>query len=441
MLCDDENVEPIAEADLIRYFGEYQAGAGYVLFYQAADIDLVSLGLPPPAEPTKVAETVQEPAPIERPIERSIERLPFLQPTREPTREPDALSPTFSQVGPLLDIDPMETPISSKAQLQAEIQAAIDEYRSEQDQAETPESITPPLLSPSTGNSYNGRARTSSSVSALAPGGIRIGQERASAPTPPSGFSGGSTPARQDSTSSTGQSSKPSNWLTRRVTNNNDQDKSKRSSVYGSSRPSTSRKESSGGSAGYSALGAGPNGSSSMERRPTEMSGTSATGLGLNVLNTVNGHTNGAVPGSRPRSQTADTTTSSRTAPSLSFSSSFASNGSTNAGVLYSSASVPGATPPPPQLQYSPSPIAQPPVSPAAKGISSSSSSGFLGMGKKKDEVPRVPSGGSNSLKRSISGVKMPTLSRSFSSAKGLMGMGKKNPDKENPLASLRERQ
>jgi hypothetical protein len=44
-------------------------------------------------------------------------------------------------------------------------------------------------------------------------------------------------------------------------------------------------------------------------------------------------------------------------------------------------------------------------------------------------------------LKRSISGVKMPTLSRSFSSAKGLMGMGKKNQDKENPLASLRERQ
>lgn len=433
MLCDDENVEPITEADLIRYFGEYQAGAGYVLFYQAADIDLVSLGLPPPPESPKVVEPVEEAAPMQR-------SLPFLQ----PTREVDVLSPTFSQVGPLLDVDPMETAMSP----QAKVQAAMSQYHSGEDQSTTPESTTPEMLSPSIGNSHSGRTRTSSTASVLAPGGIRIGNEPMRSSTSPSGYNGGCAPARQDSASSAGQSLKTGNWLTRRVTGrDNGQDESKRSSVYDSSRPSTSRTESSGAGPGYNPFlvngSNNPfvvNGSNPMERRPTDTSGTSATGLGLNVPK-IGTHTNGAVPGSRPRSQTADTSTSTRTAPSLNFSSSFVSNDSANAGAMYNSAPVSGAVPLSQQQQYSTSPIPQPSGSPANKGISSSSS-GFLGIGKKKDETPRVPSGGSNSLKRSISGVKMPTLSRSFSSvSKGLMGMGKKNQDKENPLASLRERQ
>lgn len=50
LLYDDENVEPVDEADIPRYFGDYPAGAGYVLFYQAVDLDPVALGLakPPP---------------------------------------------------------------------------------------------------------------------------------------------------------------------------------------------------------------------------------------------------------------------------------------------------------------------------------------------------------------------------------------------------------
>lgn len=44
-MCDDENVEPIDESDIYRYFGDYPSGAGYVLFYQAADLDLSALGL------------------------------------------------------------------------------------------------------------------------------------------------------------------------------------------------------------------------------------------------------------------------------------------------------------------------------------------------------------------------------------------------------------
>lgn len=42
---DDDNVYPILEQDISKYFGEANAGSAYVLYYQAADIDLASLGL------------------------------------------------------------------------------------------------------------------------------------------------------------------------------------------------------------------------------------------------------------------------------------------------------------------------------------------------------------------------------------------------------------
>ena len=56
-MCDDENVEPIDESDVYRYFGDYPSGAGYVLFYQAVDLDLAALGLKraPPSTPPKSA--------------------------------------------------------------------------------------------------------------------------------------------------------------------------------------------------------------------------------------------------------------------------------------------------------------------------------------------------------------------------------------------------
>lgn len=62
LLYDDENVEPVDEADIPRYFGDYPAGAGYVLFYQAVDLDPVALGLakPPPVmvdEPESMPST------------------------------------------------------------------------------------------------------------------------------------------------------------------------------------------------------------------------------------------------------------------------------------------------------------------------------------------------------------------------------------------------
>jgi ubiquitin carboxyl-terminal hydrolase 9/13 len=50
-MCDDENVEPIEEEDLANYFGDNITGAGYVLFYQAVNLDLMSLGLKKMPEP------------------------------------------------------------------------------------------------------------------------------------------------------------------------------------------------------------------------------------------------------------------------------------------------------------------------------------------------------------------------------------------------------
>ncbi|KAF8215795.1 hypothetical protein K438DRAFT_610832 [Mycena galopus ATCC 62051] len=59
LVFDDDNVYPIPEADIPKYFGESNSGSAYVLYYQAVDIDLPSLGLQPPpvSVPVDEAET------------------------------------------------------------------------------------------------------------------------------------------------------------------------------------------------------------------------------------------------------------------------------------------------------------------------------------------------------------------------------------------------
>lgn len=48
-LFDDDHVETIKESDIPKYFGDSNFGSAYVLYYQAVDINLTSLGLRPPA--------------------------------------------------------------------------------------------------------------------------------------------------------------------------------------------------------------------------------------------------------------------------------------------------------------------------------------------------------------------------------------------------------
>ena len=47
IVFDDDNVYPIPENDIPKYFGDSNSGSAYILYYQAVNIDLVSLGLRP----------------------------------------------------------------------------------------------------------------------------------------------------------------------------------------------------------------------------------------------------------------------------------------------------------------------------------------------------------------------------------------------------------
>lgn len=50
---DDDKIEPIKESEIPQFFGDAASGSGsaYVLYYQAVDLDLTSLGLKPPPPP------------------------------------------------------------------------------------------------------------------------------------------------------------------------------------------------------------------------------------------------------------------------------------------------------------------------------------------------------------------------------------------------------
>ena len=49
LVFDDDTVDTIKESDIPKYFGESNCGSAYVLYYQAADLDLGTLGLHPPS--------------------------------------------------------------------------------------------------------------------------------------------------------------------------------------------------------------------------------------------------------------------------------------------------------------------------------------------------------------------------------------------------------
>ncbi|KAI0253301.1 hypothetical protein BJV78DRAFT_1195724 [Lactifluus subvellereus] len=52
LVFDDDKIEPIKESEIPRYFGDAASGSAYVLYYQAVDLDPMSLGIKPPAPPT-----------------------------------------------------------------------------------------------------------------------------------------------------------------------------------------------------------------------------------------------------------------------------------------------------------------------------------------------------------------------------------------------------
>lgn len=74
IVFDDNSVYPIEESDICKFFGDTPGqGSGYVLFYQAVDLDLNGLGLRPHIAPR---------APVSDPASVRKDSVPTVQPVR-----------------------------------------------------------------------------------------------------------------------------------------------------------------------------------------------------------------------------------------------------------------------------------------------------------------------------------------------------------------------
>lgn len=101
VMCDDENIEPIEEDDLANYFGDNITGAGYVLFYQAVDLDLLSLGLKKLPEP-RILPPTPTPEAVIKMTEGDVQERPVVSghaneaPASVPVATPTVPSPNPS---------------------------------------------------------------------------------------------------------------------------------------------------------------------------------------------------------------------------------------------------------------------------------------------------------------------------------------------------------
>ncbi|KAJ7070679.1 hypothetical protein C8F01DRAFT_1107303 [Mycena amicta] len=91
LVFDDDNVYPITEADIPKYFGESNSGSAYVLYYQAVDVDLPALGLRAPPSPVHTVDQVlsvshleaSPPAPAHPPLPPGLVEEPDLSDTSD----------------------------------------------------------------------------------------------------------------------------------------------------------------------------------------------------------------------------------------------------------------------------------------------------------------------------------------------------------------------
>lgn len=61
LVFDDDNVYPIPESEIPKYYGDSNFGSAYVLYYQAVDIDLDSLGVRSKPHPLLLPEHPSQP--------------------------------------------------------------------------------------------------------------------------------------------------------------------------------------------------------------------------------------------------------------------------------------------------------------------------------------------------------------------------------------------
>ena len=119
---DDDNVFPIPENDIPKYFGDSNSGSAYVLYYQAVNIDLVSLGLrPSQSSPETTTYSIPPVEPYPALQNQTLAPIPALPPGLNPNSaaslESDAdhhhLHPPTPSLLPLHHSEPEEVPIPS----------------------------------------------------------------------------------------------------------------------------------------------------------------------------------------------------------------------------------------------------------------------------------------------------------------------------------------
>ncbi|KAK0208994.1 hypothetical protein DFS33DRAFT_492434 [Desarmillaria ectypa] len=182
LVFDDDNVYPLPEGDISKYFGDSPAGSAYVLYYQAADIDLPALGLrnPSPAPP-EMSE--QAPSPT-----GSIEASPAL-----PINPP--LPPGLAEEGDSSDISDPPFPITP-SQSSSPLLHPTDKKSSRQtldfkvsvlDEVFSPPTASSPAITPTTSSNTRSkgfftRRRPSTSAGTLHGPEFRQSSERFAAP-------------------------------------------------------------------------------------------------------------------------------------------------------------------------------------------------------------------------------------------------------------------
>ena len=238
VMCDDENIEPIDEKDIYRYFGDYPSGAGYVLFYQAVDLDLKDLGMKNPPKPaTPVAEsrrTVPTSLVVDEPQVNgngaaNTNGAPNLMDVEEEHEEAHSHSQAQPQVGALPPVVVPVTPTAAKPQSPSSPNA---------------EPIAPPIVPPATTPAVStppvsAAPRTQSPVT----NGIRPASSSQTVVDRQVGFTPTSTQVpsiRTDASSTTSKEKEGSTWLSKMTGKSEDKDSKRQSLSVAPSAPTRS---------------------------------------------------------------------------------------------------------------------------------------------------------------------------------------------------------
>ncbi|KAK8849609.1 hypothetical protein IAR55_004944 [Kwoniella newhampshirensis] len=416
VMCDDENVEPIDDSDIYRYFGDFPSGAGYVLFYQAVDLDVTTLGLKNP------------PTPVETEPEAQIEDL-------APVPEHSAAVPVREQVTPgkLDDTPRLYTPPTPAT-------------------TGTPKPVsfesTPPLppmpKRTSTGPTQSVPRSTGSSATTTQTTERQFGfSSSQNATAIPSTRHPVQPPKAGKDKEKEKEGGK---WLSR-VTSRTDKDKDKRASIglNGSTRPqsrTTSQQT-------LPTIDSTTNPSKSVSSRPSTGQTTASTtfgGLGVNVPAAMHGSGAEGVQGVASESPAISNSASPPNMSSSVMSSFSAASASTSTTSSFPASSNQTAAKSIPTSKSASANLAPPITHKAPSSMSSSQQSGLSSLGRKPSTGGRDRTisgssttsasgtrgdayGGGGSLGRRLSGMGG-KLSRSGSMGFGKFGFGKKDKDK-----------